>query len=217
MTKVPVLKKILSYLVPVRIRRRSSNINPVLDLYLYRGQWQLATADALYSDGDRYRPLVMAFKKIKDFLPQIKEVLVLGTGLGSAARILHKTGCIAKYTLVDIDAEVLKWALELMPSEIARDTTPVCADAAVFISGLTKTYDLLVLDIFISRVVPVFAVQEGFLEKCRRSINSGGHFIMNYIVNDEQQWKQLQDTCNKVFPGYRVIENGINRIMIATV
>ncbi|WP_165836320.1 spermidine synthase [Taibaiella soli] len=210
-----MFQKLLSYVYPVRVESRSSEINPVLDLFMYRGQWQLATSDALYSDGDRYRPLVVAFKKMKRHLPEVKTVLVLGTGLGSAARILHKVGNRALTTLVDIDEEVLQWALELMPEEIACHSRPVCSDAVSFLEENKEVYDLLIVDIFISRVVPDFVITEIFLKKCRQRINTGGHFIMNYIVNDEREWDTLQGRLMNIFPDPEVILNGINRIVVA--
>lgn len=213
--KPTFLQQLLSYLYPVRIASRSSDVNPVLELFLYRRQWQLATVDALYSDGDRYRPLVIAFKKMKRHLPKIKTVLLLGTGLGSAMRVLHKAGRKPFVTLVDIDEKVLRWALELMPEDIARYSRPVCTDAVLFLEGNEETYDLLIVDIFISRVVPDFVTTEAFLKKCRQRINTGGHFIMNYIVNDEREWDALLDKLMNIFPDPEVVHNGINRIITA--
>lgn len=102
-----------SLFYPVLIRRASSAVNPVLELYRYRGRWQLATADALYSDGGQYRPLLAAFRTLKPQLPAVKNMLVLGTGLGSAVQILHEMGHHPACTLVELDEKVLQWALEL--------------------------------------------------------------------------------------------------------
>lgn len=214
MKKVSASKRILSYLYPVCIGRRSSAINPVLDLFLYRNQWQLATSDALYSDGNRYRPLAIAFKVIKDHLPDINSVLVLGTGLGSAVRMMHKIGHKVSATLVDIDEEVMKWALELMPEEIAVNTRPVCEDARVFLDTNHDTYDLIIVDVFLGRVVPEFVGTDDFLKKCRRRLNPGGHFVLNYIVNKESEWAEMRTVVNNVFDKPMIVENGINRIII---
>jgi spermidine synthase len=212
--KVPLSKRLLSYLYPVCIGQRSSEVNPVLDLFLYRNQWQLATSDALYSDGNRYRPLAIAFKVIKEHLPDIKNVLLLGTGLGSAVRMMHKIGHKVDTTLVDIDEEVMKWALELMPEEIAVNTRPVCEDAQVFLRTNEDMYDLIIVDVFLGRVVPEFVGTDDFLKKCRRRLNPGGHFILNYIVNNEDEWRAMQDVVNANFNHPKIVENGINRIII---
>ena len=38
---------------------------------------------------------------------------------------------------------------------------------------------------------------------------------MNLIVNDPLEWDSLQAELKKVFPEYQVLNNGINRIILA--
>jgi spermidine synthase len=78
-------------------------------------------------------------------------------------------------------------------------------------------YDLVIADIFKSRVVPAFVTTEIFLTQCRRSVNPGGHIVINYMVNNDKEWRAAIAAINAVFPGNRVINHGINRIIIATV
>jgi spermidine synthase len=191
--------------------------NPVLELYLYRGGWQLATLDALYSDGDRYAPLVRAFKEVKPRLAAVKSVLVMGTGLGSAVHIFRRMGYHARFTLVDYDAVILKLAMELMPDEQSKDINPICADARNFIAGHNEQYDMLIVDIFESRVVPAFVTENSFLQKCHQCISTGGIFIMNYMENKDGRWATLKENLDKIFPTNKIIEQGLNRIIIATV
>jgi len=189
----------------------------VLELFLFKGRWQLATIDALYSDGDKYTPLVRAFKEVKTKLQDVKKVLVLGTGLGSAVQIFHSMGHKAQFTLVDNDAVILKWAMELMNEKLLNDITPVCADAKVFITEDKETYDMLIVDIFQGRVVPAFVTGNSFLQQCRRHINTGGIFIMNYIAIRETEWANIKDNISQVFPTVKILNQGLNRILIATV
>lgn len=215
MKQASVYKKILSYLYPVLIRKSSGTKNSVLELFLYRGQYQLGTFDALYSDGDRYTPLVKAFKIIRKSLPGINKVLVLGTGLGSAVQILNKQGFSPAFTLVENDATVLNWALELLPQYRAD---AVCEDAAVFIEKETGIrYDLIVVDIFTGRIVPEFVTTGVFLKNCRRKITPGGFMILNYIVNSKQDWLDARENLDAVFPNNKIHDLGINRLVIAQV
>jgi spermidine synthase len=210
-------KRLLSYLYPIRIKSGGSADNAVLELYYYRGQWQLATIDALYSDGYRYRPLLVAYRHLKDRLPLLKQVLVLGTGLGSAVQIMNKMGYQPHFTLVDIDKVVLQWALEILGQRSPQQLTPVCIDARQFVETAACIYDLLIIDIFSGRVVPAFVTSTDFLQKCRRSVAPGGHLVFNYIVNDEKKWEALQVIINDVFPQHKIKILGINRIIIASV
>lgn len=215
--KVSPYKKLFSYFYPVRIKDGKGEQNPVLELYLYKNQYQLATADALYSDGRRYQPMLIAFRALNDVLASVKSVLVLGTGLGSAVQILLDKGFHPQYTLVEFDNTILKWAMELMPDGMQHNVLPVCADAEAFMQNNTKSYDLLITDIFMSRIVPAFVTTETFLKQCRRSINPGGHFVLNYMVNNDSDWQTAYGTIASVFPNCRVLQHGVNRIVVATV
>ena len=211
------LSVFLSFFYPVRVRKGSSKENPVLELYLYRNRWQLATADALYSDGDKYRPLVVAFKELEDKLPAVKKVLVLGAGLGSAVNVLHSKGYSPEVTLVDNDKLVLQWALEMLGDKAANNVRPVCDDAQSFVQKNEQQYDLVIIDIFNGRLVPEFVTKAYFLQQCRHSVYSGGHVVFNYIVNHPKQWDDTRDIFNAVFPINKVVKNDTNRILIATV
>lgn len=216
MLKAPLYKQILSYLYPVRIRKSSSRQNHLLELFLYRGQYQLSTAEAYYSDGRRYRPLVLAFKDVEAALPNIKNVLLLGAGIGSAIQILMHKGYRPNYTMVDNDECILEWAMDLQRGT-AESIETVHEDAESFMKANDRKYDLLVVDVFTDRVVPPFATTSDFLKQCRRSINPGGVFVMNYIINDAAEWNILQHNLQNIFDSPHVNELGINRVVTALV
>lgn len=217
MYQVAFYKRILSYFIPVRIRQGSSEENPSLELFLYRGGYQLATPDAVYSDGTRYRPLVAAFKELEKQLPDINSVLLLGTGLGSAVQILARKGFYPAFTLIEKDSTILGWAAELLKqSGRHKNIEPIYADAAVYMETNNRLYDLVIVDIFNGRVVPGFVTDIEFLKQCRRSMNPGGNLVLNYIVNNERDWDSTLSRFSTVFSGYDMLSFGINRIIIAT-
>jgi len=189
----------------------------VLDLYLYRNQWQLATEDAWYSDGKRYRPLLTAFKQIREELAAVQHVLVLGTGLASAVQILEDMGFHPACTLVDIDRAILDLAIELMPGHNLSRIEPVCMDAQLFMQNNKELYPLIVCDIFLGRDVPGFVSSTAFLEQCKASLRPGGHFILNYIEKSKSLYQKICLLMDRVFPGYKRIEFGINKIFVASV
>ncbi|MBA3829541.1 MAG: hypothetical protein H0X33_11440 [Taibaiella sp.] len=175
----------------------------------------MATEDALYSDGTRYRPLVIAFREIIDSLSAVKDVLFLGTGIGSGAAILDKLGHTPEYTLVEIDEAVLEMALEIMPPARLALTIPVCANAEEYIKNAVLKYDLVVVDIFKGRMVPAFVMEIDFLKQIRNTTNQGGISIINYIVADDREWQVQLQKIQGVFPGCKIIKSGINRIVIS--
>lgn len=207
-------QKICSYFFPVKVRKSSSEVNPVLELFYYKGQWQLATKDAIYSDGDRYRPLGLAFEKINDRLPAVRNVLVLGTGLGSAVNILDKMGFHPEMDLVEIDATVVDWAKELLPIPSLKRIHFHNADAGHFIEKNKKQYDLIVVDVFESRDVPTFITERSFLENCKSSLSQKGILVLNYIVSDKDNWKVFQQLFSELLSETKVYELGVNRVMV---
>ena len=213
--KIPFYKKALSYIKPVWLKNEHSVLNPGLELLLYNGRFQLATNDALYSDGEHYTPAVSAVNRLKPYLPGVKSVLVLGVGLGSIVQVIKKNGFDPRFTLVEIDKVILKLALEFLSTTSNAVMEPICADAKDFIEKNKDKFDLIFIDIFDSRTVPQFVSSPTFLTLCRGSLTPGGRVVWNYIINDEQEWKRTLKEFSAIFPDNEIIQSDTNRIFIA--
>jgi len=210
-------QKLQSLLYPVRIRKSFSAVNPVLELFYFRGRYLLGTPDAVYSDGNRYRPLVAAFtaRGLKQHLHAVREVLVLGTGLASAVQVLNRYGHRPHFTLVEIDPVVMDWAMEFLPVEDIKRVRPVCADAFEFIKADTGTYDLIVVDIFFGREVPDHVTRPDFLLQCKARLRPKGHLVLNYMVNQKAEEKKAKAALEAAFDNVEELVFGINRVYIA--
>jgi len=215
--KLTLAQKLGSYIVPVRVWKGSSAENPVLELFYFRGEWQLGTEDALYSDGTRYRPLTEGFSQVKDELGNMKKILMLGAGLGSAATILDKMGYHPEFTLIDIDEVVLEWTAQLLPSQLLTSCQLVASSADRFIKDTPHTWDLIIIDIFKGRSIPSFVSSEEFLTDCKQHLAPNGHLIANYMVNNQTEWETFFPTFSTVFQQVNVTELGINRVLVAKV
>ena len=213
--KIPAYKRALSYFHPVWLSNRKGTVNPTLELLLYKGRIQLATADALYSDGVYYTPALAVTNHLRKFLPGISKVLVLGVGLGSMVQVIRKMGLSPSFTLVEIDEVVLQLALGYLQLDADVSIDAVCQDARLFMATNTVQFDLIFIDIFDSRVVPEFTTSAGFLRNCRACIAPGGRVAFNYIVNDEKKWQKTQEVFASIFPRHTIINSDINRIFIA--
>ncbi|WP_162902801.1 spermidine synthase [Taibaiella koreensis] len=214
--KVSPVKRVLSYLIPVTIASTPGSKNKFLEFILYRNQWQLATEEALYSDGTRYQPFRIAFRNVpKDKLTALSHCLILGTGLGSIAQILkEKYKHNPRFTLVEYDEQILKWALENLSALGVHNLDPHCINAADFVKKDKGQYDLLCIDIFNGREVPSLFTEKEFLVQTRRLLKPGGIWIMNYIVNDEVELYQYLSNVKSIFSDVDVIEKEQNRILI---
>lgn len=212
--KIPLYKKIISYFHPVWLAHEKGKVTPYLDILYYRNRFQLATTDALYSDGDRYTPAIAVVNNIPDLLPRLKHVLVLGSGLGSMVQVIRARNVNPAITLVDIDPVILNMAVAALAPLPDLKMTPVCADAAKFITTNADKYDLIFIDIFEGRRVPDFVRSYEFLAACRQLLNDGGRVAFNYIIPNDEDWHVTQQTFASVFPAYTIISNEINRIFI---
>lgn len=215
--KIPLYKKIISFFHPVWLSHHQSEINPYLELLLYRGRVQLATTEALYSDGDKYTPALGVLNDLKRYMPQVKSVLILGVGLGSTVSIIRKRGYNPRFTLVEIDEVVLQLALENLAADKDAQIEAICADAQVFVANNKQQYDLVFIDIFNSRTVPDFVSSLSFLSNCHKGIASDGRIAFNYIINNDEDWIRTQQSFTSVFPKHHVISSDINRLFVGEV
>ncbi len=212
--KIPIYKRALSYFKPVWLKNEVGYTNPHLELLLYKDRIQLATEDALYSDGKFYTPGIAVADYLKPFLPKVNDMLILGVGLGSTVEIMEARGYDPLFTLVELDKVVLKLALEFLAANTATRLKPHCEDAKVFMEHNQKKFDLIFIDIFDGREVPDFATSTDFLIKCRESLNPGGRLALNFIINDMMKWNDAQINFAMVFPRHHIISNSINRIFV---
>lgn len=214
--QLSVLQKALSYLVPVRVLATQSPQHARLELYRYRGRWQLATEDAFYSDGAAYSPLRKAFRALQKEVRQWQDVLVLGAGIGSAVMVLDKKHNLRpNITLVDLDEEILTLAGEILAAEgHAAHVELICENAETYVTLEERTFDAVVIDVFRGREVPQFALQPFFLQNCLSRLRPGGRLIMNFIINSDREWETFQQTLATVVPGYQTLAIGVNRIIL---
>ena len=214
--RVSLRQKALSYLQPVVLWKGSSPVSPVLELLLYQGRYQLATVDALYSDGDRYRPLVTGFGALRGRLEDVQSVLVLGGGIGSAVDVLRRFGARPHITLVELDKVVAQWAGELLREEDKSRVRIVVEDAHSFIQKVQTHFDVVVVDVFTSRKAAPFVTTKNFLEACKVRITPRGIFLLNYMQNADAStpWEETFARIGSVFPGARTLAFGPNRVVV---
>ncbi len=167
---------------------------------LNRDRYQLCTANAIYSYEDLYDNFTEAFRKIPLNRHTIKNVLILGFGLGSVPMILEqKHQFNFHYTGIEIDEEVIylasKYALPSLQSPIEL----ICADAAAYVAQCQTTYDLVIMDVFLDDVVPDTFEQQSFLENLKKCITPNGILMYNRLAYNRQDLEQTRAFYEKQF------------------
>lgn len=204
MTKISRLNQIRSFLVPVVVEESASVHNPILQVAVRNGRYQLLSENAIYSYGDLYDNFSKIFDKINIKSLNIKEVLILGFGLGSIPYMLEKNYAQNYcYTAVEIDPEVLRLAEKYVTHALQSPIDYVCTDASIFVEVCEEQYDLICMDVFSDDITPDEFYDITFLKELKNLLAPNGILIFNKLaasLDDKAKAKKfLKERFLKVF------------------
>jgi len=207
---VPLWKRLLSYLFELHVESTSSEHNPHLYVSLKNGRYQLSTANAIYSYGDLYDNFSGAFQQLNLEQRAIKNVLILGFGLGSIPVILEKMKLQYNYTAVEIDEEVVYLASKYVVPDLQSKLDIICADAFIFMALNKNKYDMIAVDLFLDDIIPDKFQQTDFLHYLQEALSPSGLLLynrLNYTEADCEVNKVFYENMFKrVFDGGRYLE-----------
>ncbi len=184
---IPLWKKWLSYITPVKLEETSSDHNPELTVMLDRGRVQLLSGDAIYSWDDLYHNFGKAFQEINPAQYEYQDVLLLGLGLGSIPYILEKThGLRYHYTAVEWDEAIIDLADRYTFSRLDSSVEMVTADASVFVEVCEEEYDMVIIDLFEDSRMPAEFETTEFLEACITLLRTDGLLLINRLSRSYQ-------------------------------
>lgn len=184
---IPFLKFLLSYVWPVRIEERQSDVSGKIEVLLANGRYQLDSANVNYSFGGLHTVFQKAFKQFKIRERNIKNVLVLGFGSGSVASILQR-----EYendfaiTGVEKDKAVIDLAKKYFAVDEYKNLTLHCEDASDFVLKSSSAFDLIVVDVFVDLLVPAKVQQEEFISALSKLLSGNGIIFFNFIARDDK-------------------------------
>ncbi|NNE28519.1 MAG: methyltransferase domain-containing protein [Saprospiraceae bacterium] len=217
---MPKWKIWLSYLFEQTIEHTGSNQNPSLSLCLSRGRLQLYTPNAIYSFEDLYDNFFDLFQKIDFERHAIKEVLVLGFGLGSVPYMLENNFALsARYTGVESDGEVLRLASSYAVPKLNSSCTIVQADAFAFVEQSREKFDLIVVDLFLDNVIPSQFNEPFFLDNCKDLLVPDGLLVFNRLSSTPEKKELTREYYEEVFKSIfekgRLVEIKDNSLLIS--
>ncbi|WP_413513433.1 spermidine synthase [Myroides odoratus] len=197
-----MLKKWLSYLSPISVKKVTSSVSTKLEITWQKGQLVLDTKNTNYS----YGQLAHVFKRGLKFIGYHKikamdEVLNLGLGAGSTVHLLRNevnfTGFI---TSIEIDEAILFVAKKYFNVDQYKENHQILhMDAFEYVLTCKKKYDLIIIDIFQDTYMPSFLFEAYFVQHLQTILETNGFIIFNTILltpEDEQRnerFKQLFD------------------------
>ena len=133
------------------------------------------------------------------FVPDPREVLMVGLGGGSLAKFCHRHLPETDLTVVEISPDVIALRGEFGVPEDARIKI-VQADAAEYLPSAEGDTEVLLLDGFdASGIAPAF-LRRGFYEAARRRLRPGGLLVANFC-GPPQRWYRHFRLLDDAFDG----------------
>ncbi len=174
------MKRLLSYIYPVT-KTIKSKYSGKLEITWYNGKKHLNSANANYSYGSLQRILKFGLKKIN--LSKLNSVLILGLGGGSVIETLQQdfnySGLIEAVEIDPVIIDIAKIEFDIEQNETLKIH---CADAYEFVKDHSRTFDLIIVDLYIDLDVPNKFLDFEFWDNILALKNSSGSIIFNAAV-----------------------------------
>jgi spermidine synthase len=142
------------------------------------------------------------FTKLIDhrFIQNIKSVLILGLGGGTALKILKQKNLKLQITAVEIDRTVVDVGRKYLGLDLS-DTNIIYGDVFKVIDSINKKYDLIIVDLFQGYYVPKELFDEVFLEELKSRLSKKGLVIFNrlYFQSYKNEADIFLDKVKKIF------------------
>ncbi|MDP1723044.1 MAG: fused MFS/spermidine synthase [Candidatus Gottesmanbacteria bacterium] len=210
---------LLSYLIPRTLLHTSSRYNQDIRVMEEWGVRRL-----LVNGSRQSGPTIQELweKAIDAFgLPQFPDqpsILVLGVGGGTVMRILSERTVKPYITAVDIDATIISIAKKYFGFDSFPFIQFIVDDAKKYISAPpAHSYDLIVIDLFIGRIIPEFVTLPSFYQSLKRCLKPQGVVIVNYLRELDYLKKSntLNITLKTIFHDVRDFSISNNRFFFA--
>lgn len=179
-----MLKKLLSYIVPINLLKINSELSQTLEVTFVNGELVLDSKNTNYSYGSLQRILRHGLKKIGfDQIEPMHEILVLGVAGGSVIKTLvHEIKCKGQITGIELDEKVIQLANEYFQLNSIKNLKILQGDAFEFILRTKKHYDLIIVDIFQDTVMPNFLFETYFQDRLYELLNHNGYVLFNTMI-----------------------------------
>jgi len=191
-----MIKRLLSFIYPLRLQNYQSDINGNLEINLVDGKKSLDTATSNYSYGSLQKILHSGLKALT-IDNNVKNVLLLGLGGGSVVETLREDfDCEAAIEAVEIDPEMIEIALRDFNLGRFEPLHIVQANAFDYLSNGTKRFDLIIVDLFILDTIPEVFTKPETIDLMAHHLTTKGQLIYN-TMNRTMPAETLSDICHR--------------------
>ena len=189
-----MLKRFLSYFIPINVYKKNSTISKKLEVTWNNGQLVLDSKNTNYSYGSLQRILrkgllYIGYERIKGF----DKILVLGVAGGSVIKTLsEEIGFKGSITGVEIDPVVIDIANSYFELDKISNLKLINDDAFEFVLKTKEKYDLIIIDIFKDTEMPNFLFEDFFINRVNFLLQVNGFILFNtMILNKKDKGRNL--------------------------
>jgi len=173
------IKDKLSYVMPLRVKNYHSPINGLLEINITDGIKTLDTHSCNYSYGSLQIILQKGLEEI-EWSHAVKNILILGLGGGSVIQTIREVfHSDADITAVEIDHTMIEIARQEFGIEKYAPLNIINDDALHFMAKCSKSYDLIIVDVFVQETIPENCLSTDFLTKISTALAENGNIVFN--------------------------------------
>lgn len=182
-----MFKKILSFIVPIKIYQTKSVYNRSIEVTWANGELVIDSLNTNYSYGSLQRILRKGLKHIGfERVSKMEQILVLGVAGGSVIRTLvDEINFKGKITGVEIDSDIIAVANKYFKLNEIPNLEITIDDAFEFVLKTKNKYDLIIIDIFQDTMMPNFLFEHFFTHRVCFLLKSKGLVLFNTMCIDE--------------------------------
>jgi predicted O-methyltransferase YrrM len=196
-----MIKKILSYLIPIKIYKTKSFLSKSIEVTWANGELVMDSQNANYSYGSLQRILKLGLKNIGfDKIVPMEHILILGIAGGSVIKTLvEEIEYKGKITGVEIDPEIIQIANVYFKLNEVKNLEIIIDDAFEFVLKTQKKYDLIIIDIFQDITMPNFLFEPFFTNQACSLLKSHGFILFNTMLLNEKHNKRNRKYVNEFY------------------
>lgn len=201
-----MIKRLLSFLLPVKIHQKKSVYSKNLEVTWNNGYLVLDSENTNYSYGSLQRVLKKGLKYIGyDRIRNFQSILVLGVAGGSVIETLKKEIKFeGQITGVEIDPVVVELATKYFGLGKYNNVSIVIDDAFEFVLKSKEKYDLIIIDIFQDTTMPNFLFEDFFINRINFLLKVNGFILFNTMILNKNYSERNFDYRNKFDSNYSV-------------
>jgi len=183
-----MIKKILSYFIPIKIHIAKSTISKSIEVTWANGELVMDSENTNYSYGSLQRILKLGLKTIGfNKIVEMDHILVLGVAGGSVIKTLvDEIKFNGKITGVEIDSDIIEIANKYFKLDEINQLQIIIDDAFEFVLKTKEKYDLIIIDVFQDTTMPNFLYERFFIDQICFLLQSKGVVLFNTMLLNEK-------------------------------